>query len=106
MQFAKAAVMRRAWAIFSRTYNFPLIPFRSIGRQCFSACLRMAWDEARRAAAMAARPLADLQARAEDLRRQIEYLAMAPFGIDAGRERARLNAALAPVKAEITRRQS
>lgn len=29
-------VMRRAWAIFRKSYNYPNVPFRSIGRKCFA----------------------------------------------------------------------
>src|SRR5260370_6364435 len=46
--------MRRAWAIFRRTYNFPQIKFSDIGRKCFAWALRQAWVEAREAARVAA----------------------------------------------------
>jgi hypothetical protein len=38
----RAAIMRRAWAIFRDTYRYPSIPFRSIGRPCFAWALRKA----------------------------------------------------------------
>jgi hypothetical protein len=47
-------VMRRAWAIFRRTYKFPAIKFNDIGRKCFAWALRQAWIEAREAARLAA----------------------------------------------------
>lgn len=106
MQSGKAVIMRRAWAIFRQTYNFPRISFRSIGRRCFASCLRRAWDEAKRGAATATRSASELRNRAEDIRRQIADLTFAPFGIDAGRERDRLNALLAPLTAELARRVS
>src|SRR5260370_42369464 len=46
--------MRRAWAIFRRTYNYPAIKFSDIGRKCFAWALRQAWVEAREAARVAA----------------------------------------------------
>jgi hypothetical protein len=50
----RSALMRRAWEIFRRTYNFPQIKFSDIGRQCFAWALRKAWVEAREAARLAA----------------------------------------------------
>lgn len=43
----RARVMRRAWEMFRKSYDYPRVPFRSIGRACFIACLRCAWHEAR-----------------------------------------------------------
>src|SRR5215207_745499 len=40
------AVMTRAWAIFRETYDYPRMPFRSLGRRCFVWALRAAWAEA------------------------------------------------------------
>ena len=48
----KSAIMSRAWAIFRERYNYPAIPFRSIGRPCFAWALCEAWREARDAAAV------------------------------------------------------
>ncbi len=45
--------MRRAWAIFRQTYNYPAIKFSDIGRKCFAWALRQAWVEAREAARIA-----------------------------------------------------
>jgi hypothetical protein len=53
-QSIQADAMRRAWAIFRRTYNFPAIKFSDIGRKCFAWALRQAWVEAREAARIAA----------------------------------------------------
>jgi hypothetical protein len=50
-----AAVMRRAWALFRRQYNFPAVPFASIGRRCFAFALQEAWRQLRAEAAEAAR---------------------------------------------------
>jgi hypothetical protein len=52
----QADAMRRAWAIFRETYNYPRIKFSDIGRECFVWALRKAWAEVReerRAAALA-----------------------------------------------------
>jgi hypothetical protein len=53
-QSIQADAMRRAWAIFRRTYNFPAIKFSDIGRKCFAWALRQAWVAAREAARLAA----------------------------------------------------
>jgi hypothetical protein len=53
-QSIQADAMRRAWAIFRQTYNFPAIKFSDIGRKCFAWALRQAWVEAREAARVAA----------------------------------------------------
>ena len=50
----RAALMRRAWAIFRQTYRYPEIKFADIGRKCFAWALRQAWTEARDAARVAA----------------------------------------------------
>lgn len=49
----RARVMARAWEMFRASYNYPRVPFRSIGRACFTACLRLAWEEIREIAHMA-----------------------------------------------------
>ena len=41
----RAGIMRRAWELFRANYNYPGTPFRSIGRHCFTACLKAAWAE-------------------------------------------------------------
>ncbi len=61
-KIAPAEVMRRAWALFSFNYNYPLVPFRSIGRRCFAWALRTAWAEARQKAALRAAMPADARA--------------------------------------------
>jgi hypothetical protein len=53
-QTIQADAMRRAWAIFRQTYNFPQIKFSDIGRKCFAWALRQAWIEAKAAARVAA----------------------------------------------------
>ena len=52
----RAALMRRAWAIFAESYKFPTIKFKDIGRKCFAWALKQAWAEAREAARLAAIP--------------------------------------------------
>jgi hypothetical protein len=50
----RGALMRRAWAIFRETYNYPRIKFTDIGRKCFAWALRKAWAEIREAARLPA----------------------------------------------------
>lgn len=50
----RARIMSRAWAIFREKYNYPRVPFRSIGKACFAWALKMAWHEARETARLAA----------------------------------------------------
>ena len=52
----RGAIMTRAWAIFRETYRYPQMKFARIGRDCFNACLRQAWAEAKSAARVAAIP--------------------------------------------------
>jgi len=66
-QSIQADAMRRAWAIFRRTYNFPQIKFSDIGRKCFAWALRQAWIEAREAARVAAMTPAAKAERIETL---------------------------------------
>ncbi|MGV7219590.1 hypothetical protein [Bradyrhizobium sp. UFLA05-112] len=61
-KFDRAAIMRRAWAIFRETYLYPQIKFIDIGRKCFAWALRRAWAEAMQNAVVAAKAA---QAKAE-----------------------------------------
>jgi hypothetical protein len=63
----RAALMRRAWAIFRETYNYPQIKFSDIGRGGFAWALRTAWAEAREAARIAAMPSQERVERIETL---------------------------------------
>ena len=63
----RADVMRRAWALFRRTYKFPAIKFNDIGRKCFAWALRQAWVEAREAARLAALSVASKAERIQAL---------------------------------------
>ena len=63
----RAALMRRAWAIFRETYKYPLIKFQDIGRACFAWALKKAWAEARQAARMVAIPRQERAERIETL---------------------------------------
>lgn len=57
---APTSVMARAWSLFRSRYGYKRagvgIPFRSIGRACFTSCLKAAWAEVRRVAALGAMP--------------------------------------------------
>ena len=68
----RAAVMRRAWAIFRQTYKYPLIKFQDIGRNCFAWALRQSWGEAREAARVAAIPVQVRADRIQALQTSIE----------------------------------
>lgn len=63
----RAAVMRRAWAIFRETYKYPAIKFADIGRKCFAWALRKAWSETKEQARVAAIPTAAKAERIEVL---------------------------------------
>jgi len=69
----QADAMRRAWAIFRRTYNFPQIKFSDIGRKCFAWALGQAWVEAREAARLAALSPAIKAERIETLETLISH---------------------------------
>src|ERR1700688_4364516 len=88
-QSIQADAMRRAWAIFRRTYNFPRIKFSDIGRKCFAWALRQAWVEVREAARVAAMTTA---AKAERIETLQSLVALAGY-IDHGPTwRATINA--------------
>lgn len=68
-----AAVIRiKAKEIFCRTYNYPAVPFRSIGRKCFAWARREACRQVAEAARIAAIPADVKAARAAELRSRIE----------------------------------
>lgn len=67
----RRVIMSRAWAIFRQTYNYPAIPFRSIGRPCFAWALRRAWAEAKEAARIAAIPAEVKAQRTDALRSEL-----------------------------------
>ena len=69
----RAALMRRAWAIFRQTYCYPQIKFSDIGRKCFAWALRQGWIEAREAARLAALSAADKAERIETLQALIAH---------------------------------
>ncbi|WP_147048888.1 hypothetical protein [Methylobacterium gnaphalii] len=54
--------MARAWELMRERYNFPRVPFRSIGRACFADCLKAAWNEAREIVRLAGRGVEALRA--------------------------------------------
>ncbi|MCC0808714.1 hypothetical protein FPV16_21325 [Methylobacterium sp. W2] len=49
----RRGVLARAWELFRSSYNYPRVPFRSIGRDCFTSALKRAWAEARETARLA-----------------------------------------------------
>ncbi|CAH1661643.1 conserved hypothetical protein [Hyphomicrobiales bacterium] len=70
----RAAIMRAAWAIFRESYNYPRIPFASIGRKCFAWALREAWRRGREAARTALLKPEVRKAEVIRLHREIEVL--------------------------------
>ena len=98
-------VMRRAWQIFRETYHYPAVPFRSIGRPCFNSCLRQAWAEYRKARALSETATDTLERAAENYRRRIADLSYRGWGTNVERERSTIQTALAPINAELARRQ-
>ncbi|MCC0808085.1 hypothetical protein FPV16_18020 [Methylobacterium sp. W2] len=49
----RRGVLARAWELFRSSFNYPRVPFRSIGRDCFTWAFRKAWAEARETARLA-----------------------------------------------------
>jgi hypothetical protein len=43
----RRGVLARAWELFRTSYNYPRVPFRSLGWGCFTWALKRAWSEAR-----------------------------------------------------------
>ena len=105
MQSKAAVVMRRAREIFRTRFNYPTVPFRSIGRHCFNGCLRMAWQEVREAAELAATPTEQLAALADTYERELTGLQFAGWGTNVQRQRDTIGAALSPIKAELAKRE-
>lgn len=66
--------INRAKEIFSATYNYPAIPFRSIGRAAFAWAMAEAAREAREAARIAAIPAEVRAARLEQINRALVML--------------------------------
>jgi hypothetical protein len=91
--------MRRAWAIFRQTYNYPAIPFRRIGRSCFAWALRQAWQEAKQAEAAAAIPAAVKADTAVRLNRELDLLEYRADYRTACLRRAEIQAELARLAA-------
>ena len=54
-------VLARAWELFRSSYNYPRVPFLSIGRDCFAWALKAAWGEARETARLAGLGVAKLR---------------------------------------------
>ncbi|MHC2020397.1 hypothetical protein [Methylobacterium sp. CM6247] len=43
----RRGILARAWELFRSSYNYPRVPFRSLGWGCFTWALKKAWSEAR-----------------------------------------------------------
>tara|TARA_R110000782_G_C14819205_1_gene413799 strand:- start:14373 stop:14627 length:255 start_codon:yes stop_codon:yes gene_type:complete len=81
--------MKRAWMIFKDTYSFPEVPFNSIGRNCFAACMKKAWLEAKQV------PAKLNQARIDLIKAKIEDLPNLGFGFNIAKMRNQLETELA-----------
>jgi hypothetical protein len=69
-----AVVKERAKAIFSRTFGYPSVPFRSIGRPCFAWAMKEAARQITAEAKAAAMPRAERERRIANLEKQrVEY---------------------------------
>lgn len=76
----RGALMQRAWMIFRKTYKYPQIKFKDIGRRCFAWALKKAWAEARETRRLAA---LSQTAKAERIQTLQALIARADF-IDSG----------------------
>ena len=97
-------IITRAWFLFREHYDYPAIPFRSIGRACFNACLRAAWAKHRAEVDLAIRPAEVIQARIDQISRELDELKYRGWGTDLIRESNRLNEELRPLARELLRR--
>jgi hypothetical protein len=100
----RSALMARAWAIFRDTYDFPRIPFLSIGRRCFASALRMAWGEHRAAAILAAEPTEKLLTVVQVADRDLAALPFKSFRYNSDAEERRLSTIRRTTAAELARR--
>lgn len=89
----------RAKAIFAKTYNYPAVPFRSIGRKCFAWALAQAKAEAARAAKIAATPVQAKAAKVAALNRELALLPYVDNYRQAEHRRAAITAELATLAA-------
>lgn len=71
-----ATVMRRAWQVLRDTHGFGRISGIAFSRSAFASCLRTAWAEARKAAAILAMSAAERAARLADLAADLEWAGM------------------------------
>lgn len=96
-----ATIMRAAWVIFRKEYNYPTVPFRAIGRRCFNAALRLAWQQAKHTAELAACGVEVLTAELARLTKPhsgrcgLTYYYMQSDALEAFVRRGNLNVALA-----------
>ena len=102
----RGAIMRRAWEFFRARFNYPTVPFRSIGRHCFRGCLLFAWQEHREVTEMATTPTDQLAALAETYAQELVALQYTGWGTNVQRTRGGIRAALAPIAAELARREA
>src|SRR5688572_17892581 len=96
--------MARARAVFRETYDFPRMPFRSIGRKCFASALRMAWGEHRAAAILAAKPTEKLLTVVQVADRDLAALPLKSFRHNTEAEERRLSTIRRTTAAELARR--
>lgn len=100
--FDKSAVMTRAWEMFRKTYSYPAVPFKSIGRKCFAGCLRNAYQEARQLAAVRAVPNSEINARIGVLKKSIRELDLLPLTVSIQRVKKGIYGEISHLKHGLT----
>lgn len=95
----RTAVMRAAWALFRECYSYPRVPFKSLGRECFAHCLKLAWAKAKEAALIAAIPAESKVRLVASLHDQLEQCRFMENWSQASARRATLAAQLAQLVA-------
>lgn len=83
----RKGIMKRAWEIFREHYNYPSVPFKAIGRACFSWSMKLAWAEARDAAEIAeAMPVSEIMIRIRETDQPDRAVGLSSSYIGSGRE--------------------
>ena len=90
----RCGVLARAWEIFRASYNYPQVPFRSLGWGCFTWALKKAWAEAREIASLAGLGIAKLQEEAARLAEPRHRVGLSTSYTDSIHEVAARNAAI------------
>lgn len=76
MSLSPSIIMRRAWRLLRDRYGFRRISGIRFCREAFAWCLRTAWAEARKAAAVLAMTAAERSARIGELEADLTWTGM------------------------------